>query len=203
MKKISFIALFVCAFLFAQTPSEIQNKLQARYGSIQTFSANLKQTNHFSQLDRSIVYEGKIYFQPPRLLISFEEPALQRLLVYSGRAELYDGSSSTLFVSDILPEFNRMNPIELLQLYWDQSAVEILGTSGGLLRIRLSPEDDPFIREINADIAYDSGIVRKLSYQDHSQNTVSYSFSKIVFDGAIPASVWNFRYPEETQIIQQ
>nr|MDK2850236.1 hypothetical protein [Candidatus Cloacimonadota bacterium] len=201
MKKISLIALFVCCLLFAKTPAEIQTKLLERYGSIQTFSADLKQSNYFSQLDQRIVYEGKIYFQPPRMLISFDKPTLQRLIVYQGKAELYDGSSSTLFISDIQPEFIKMNPIELLQLYWEQSKVEILGTQDGLVQIRLIPQSDPLIQELTASLEEATGIVRELSYKDHSKNTVSYSFSKITFNKPIPAQVWDFHYPEDTQII--
>jgi len=203
MKKISLLVLLLCGVLFAQASTGLYQKLSSRYGSLTSFQADLSQTNHFAQLGRTISYEGKIYFQPGRMLMSFDTPSPQRLLIHAGKAELYDGSSRTLYRSDILPEFNRMNPIELLQLYWEKSSVERLKDQDGFARVRLIPKNDPHLQELSASIHPQSGIVHRLSYMDLSDNTVSYNFTNIQIDTMIPSAVFRFVYPEDTQIIEQ
>ncbi|MCB5287858.1 MAG: outer membrane lipoprotein carrier protein LolA [Candidatus Cloacimonetes bacterium] len=203
MKKISLLMLLFCGLLWAQNSQELYQKLDSRYGSLSSFQAEVKQVNFFSRIDRTISYEGKFYFSGGRMLMSFAKPSLQRMYIQGGKAELYDGSSKTLYRSDIMPEANKMNPLELLQLYWNKSQVKISAQDKAHSWVRLSPKSDPMLKELEAKIDNKSGIVQTLSYTDLSDNKVTYSFSNIVINRPIAAQVWNFSYPPDTQIIEQ
>ena len=59
------------------------------------------------------------------------------------------------------------------------------------------------ISSLSATLDKKSGLVTSLSYTDKSGNKVTYKFSGIKTNAAIPASVWNFNYPKEVQVIEQ
>ncbi|MDZ4182868.1 MAG: outer membrane lipoprotein carrier protein LolA [Candidatus Cloacimonadaceae bacterium] len=200
------IIILLCALalsLTAATTAEVYAKMQSAYKNLSTFQANVKQTNYYPQLKRSIVYDGKIYFSPGRMLMSFDKPHTQRLVIQNSRVELYDAQSNTLFKARMLPQFGKMNPVEILQVYWTKSTVKITRESGDIAQVKLIPKDDPLVTSLEASIHKKSGIVQTLSYSDSSGNTVTYAFSGIKTNAAIPASVWNFSYPKDAQIIEQ
>jgi len=203
MKKISFLLMMLSSILYAQNGAELYQKLNQRYGTLQSFQAEVSQRNFYSNIEQEITYRGRLYFQPGKMLMSFEQPNVQRLYIHSGLAELYDGASKTLYRNEILPELSKMNPLEILQLYWNKSELQILSQAEGKSRIRLIPRQDPMLEELEAIIESKSGIVSYLSYTDRSENTVSYSFSNIITDRQIPRRVWQFSYPEDTRIIEQ
>ena len=203
MKKISLLLILLCSLLWAQSSGELYQKLDSRYGSLSSFQAEVKQVNFFSRIDRKISYEGKFYFSGGRMLMSFEKPSVQRLSIHLGKAELYDGSSKTLYRSDVIPEAIKMNPLELLQLYWNKSQVKITTQDKAHSWVKLTPNSDPMIKILEAKIDNKSGIVQTLSYTDLSDNKVTYSFSNIVINRPIASSVWSFSYPKDTQIIEQ
>ncbi|MDI3503293.1 MAG: hypothetical protein PWP64_229 [Candidatus Cloacimonadota bacterium] len=201
MKKLSLALLLIWGILSAQSSAELYQRLSSRYSKLTSFQANLEQHNFYYGLNKEISYQGKIYFQAGKLLMSFSEPNVQRLYIDKGKAELYDGASHILYKSDILPEYSRMNPLEILQLYWDQAKVQILENSNGHSRVKLSLQKDPMLKEIEALIDDNTGLVKELSYIDNSDNVVSYYFTKILIDTKIPEDVWLYNYPEDTQII--
>ncbi|MDP2174098.1 MAG: outer membrane lipoprotein carrier protein LolA [Candidatus Cloacimonadaceae bacterium] len=205
MKRYLILLLLCCLAisLSATGSAEIHAKMQGAYKSLSSFQANVSQTNYYPQLKRSIVYDGRIYFSPGRMLMSFDKPHTQLLKIENSRVELYDAQSNTLFKAQMLPQFGKMNPVEILQLYWTKSTVKIIRESGDIVSVKLIPKDDPLIISLNASINKKSGLVQSLSYSDSSGNTVTYAFSGIKTNAAIPSGVWSFSYPKDAQIIEQ
>ncbi|MDX9828468.1 MAG: outer membrane lipoprotein carrier protein LolA [Spirochaetia bacterium] len=204
MKKISIILILsLFGVLYAITTSELHDKVKLRYQNLSSFQANVQQTNYYTQLKRSIVYSGKLYFTPGRMLMSFSKPSVQRLQIQSGKAELYDASSNTLLRSNMQPEFGKMNPVEILQHYWTRSKVSIVKQEKHLCTVKLIPQKDPMIKDMQAVIDSKTGIVNSLKYADPAGNTVTYLFSNIKRDAAIPPSVWKYDYPKDVQVISQ
>lgn len=206
MKKyLLFLALLglALASLAATSSSALYAKLRSAYANLESFQADVEQSNYYPQLKKTISYAGKIYFTPGRMLMSFSKPSVQRLKIEDGRVELYDASSNTLFRTDVLPEFGRMNPVEILQLYWTKSSVTVTSEDNNIAGVKLVPAQDDLVSSLAATLNKNSGIVSKLSYTDRSGNAVSYDFSKIKLNGGIPAAVWDFRYPEDVQVVEQ
>ena len=202
-KIATFIGLLMLAgCLSAITADELYLKMSSSYKNIQSYQANVKQTNYFQDIDSSINYSGKMYFIPGRMLIHFDKPSLQRLLIEKGTFTLYDQSSNTIYTSQILQQYQRMNPLELLQLYWHRSTVSVKAGKAELVNVSLKPKKDSMLISISASINSKSGLVQSLSYQDCGGNQVSYSFSNIQLNKTIDASVWNFNYPKDAQRIQ-
>jgi len=201
-------ALLACLLLLgslqaAVSQAQLYQKMRAAYGSLKTYQAELSQSNYYPQLKRTISYNGKIYFTPGRMLMSFSSPSVQRLQIRDGQVELYDAASKTLLRAPMQPEFGKMNPVEILDLYWQKSRVSVTSETKSQASVSLKPKSDKLISSLSATLDKKSGLVTSLSYTDKSGNQVTYKFSGIKTNAAIPSSVWNFSYPKDVQVIEQ
>ncbi|NLO44201.1 MAG: outer membrane lipoprotein carrier protein LolA [Candidatus Cloacimonetes bacterium] len=202
MKKIKLVLLILFAMSLGANTTELYQKMNARYQKINSFEADIIQTNHFAAMDKNIEYKGKFYFQKDRLLLSYSKPMRQRLYIANEKAELYEESSKTLFKSAILPEFSQMNPIDILQEYWGKSDVSILSKGKNTTKVQLKPHNDRQFAKITA-VLDESGLARELSYDDKSGNTVHYRFESIKINRGISPDIWKFSYPKDTRIIER
>lgn len=203
MKRISLVALLLFSLLFALSPAELKQRINSQYDGLNSFEARVRQVNYYSQMQKKIEYSGKFYYMPGRMLMYFSSPAIQRLEIKGGKAELYDAASQTLIKSSIQSQYAQLNPLEILRLYWDKSAVSILKEEKGIATIKLIPAKDPLIKEMIAKADSKSGIIQSLKYSDPAGNTVEYIFFGIRRNQGIAATVWQYTYPKETQIIEQ
>lgn len=202
-KIITLILLLSCNLLFSISSEALYQKIAKTYGSLSSFQAVIKQDNYFAQLDKSITYHGNIYFTKGRMVIRYNKPYFQRLSVSGGIVELYDSQSNTVFRSKMRPEFGKMNPVEILQLYWKKSTVNIQQGKGNLVNVFLKPFDDPVIVSISAVVNSESGIVQSLTWTNRNNDKVTYNFSSIKTNAKIPASVWQYTYPKDVQVVEQ
>ena len=195
--------LLCIAGLSAITTDALYKKITSTYGSMSSFQASVKQDNYFAQIKKDISYQGNIYFARGRMVIKYDKPNTQRLMISGGRVDLYDAQSQTVLRSRMRPEFGKKNPVEILQVYWKKSTVRILSTKANLTEVSLKPFDDPMIVSMKASINHKTGIVQSLSYTDASSNKVTYNFSNIKTNAKIPESVWVFSYPKNVQVVEQ
>jgi len=207
MKKLLILLpllLALCATATAATTTaQLYTRLQSAYNGLSSFQANVKQSNYYPQLKRTISYDGMLYFTPGRMLMHFTSPSVQRLQIEGGKVDLYDSQSNTVFRSTIRTEFSMLNPLEILQLYWNKSTVTITKEEGRLVSVTLKPKQDELVTSLAATINSSSGIVQTLSYTDKTGNTVTYSFSNIKPNAGIAATVWVYTYPQDVQIVEQ
>ena len=131
---------FACLIaLQGQTASELYSKLQTTYKNLSSFQAVLQQSNYYPQLKKTVTYSGRIYFTQGRMLMKFTKPSEQYLKIENNRVELYDAASNTLFQSAVQAQFGRMNPVEILQFYWDKSAVTVTASGKNSASVKLVP----------------------------------------------------------------
>lgn len=205
MKKTAtlLIIALLLASLAAVSTQELYKKLSTTHAGISSYQANVTQSNYYPQLKKTITYTGTMYFSSGKMLMHFTKPGVQRLLIENGQVQLYDAMSNTLYKGEIMPQYGRMNPLEILQLYWDRSTVSVTSQKGDIVNVSLKPVKDTMLKSLSASVNYKSGLVQSLSYQDSGGNSVSYSFSGIKLNGGIPASVWKYSIPKDVQVIQQ
>ena len=199
----SVVLLLFCLMLSAQTSDVIYQKMNPAYKGISSFQAELKQDNYFPQIKKSISYSGSIHFTRGRMVIRFDKPNVQRLMINEGVVDLYDAQSKTVLRSRMRPEFNKMNPVEILQLFWKKSEVTVLSTKGNFWEVSLKPLNDPNITSLSATINRKTALVQTLSYEDTNGNKVTYNFSGIKLNAQIPESIWIYKYPKDVQVVQQ
>ncbi|MDY0151978.1 MAG: outer membrane lipoprotein carrier protein LolA [Candidatus Cloacimonas sp.] len=205
MKTIKLAILFLLAstILSAQSTDALYLKISKVYGEVSSFQAEIKQDNYYAQIKKSISYQGKIFFSKGKMVIRFEKPNFQRLMINGNSVSLYDAQSKTVFRSRMRPEFGKMNPVEILQHYWKKSKVTVLDKQGTLTSVQLIPYSDPLIASLTANISNKTGFVMYLSYTDVRGNKVGYNFSSIKTNAPINASVWNYAYPKDVQMVEQ
>jgi outer membrane lipoprotein-sorting protein len=124
-------------------------------------------------------------------------------MISGGIVELYDSESKTVFRSKMRPEFGKMNPVEILQLYWKKSSVNVQSSKGDLANVTLKPYSDPIIVSISAEVETKTGIIQSLSWTNKNNDKVTYNFSNIKTNTKIPASIWQFTYPKDVQVVEQ
>jgi outer membrane lipoprotein-sorting protein len=204
MKKAIVVSLLLIwsVMLRSITTVEVYNKVSSFYANLRSFQAKVQQTNYYAQLKKTITYKGTIYFTPGRMLMHFDDPTVQRLKIENGRIELYDASSNTLFRSLMQPEYEKLNPVEILQSYWNKSKVSIISETKDRVNIELVPQNDDFIKSLSATLDKNNGLIYKLSYKDKTGNSVTYNFSSIKLNQGISSSVWKYDYPKNVQIIE-
>jgi len=204
MKKAIVVSLLLIwsVMLLSITTGEVYNKVSSFYANLRSFQAKVQQTNYYAQLKKTITYKGTIYFTPGRMLMHFDEPTIQRLKIENGRIELYDASSNTLFKTLMQPEYDKLNPVEILQSYWNKSKVSIISETKDRVNIELVPQNDDFIQSLSATLDKNNGLIYKLSYKDKTGNSVTYNFSSIKLNQGISSSVWKYDYPKNVQIIE-
>lgn len=190
------------AHIQAVEADELRVRLERSFSELKSLQANVAQTNYFAQIKKSINYTGMIYYEPSQLLLRFDKPHLQRLHIKASQVQLYDAQSRSMLISELQAEYARMNPLQLLQHYWDKSTVSIQKQQKNLISLRMDPRKDSFIRSINATIDYNTGLIQELSYRDHSENTVTYKFSNIRTGINIDKKVWSFSPPKDTEYIR-
>ena len=204
MKKAIVVSLLLIwsVMLRSITTGEVYNKVSSFYANLRSFQAKVQQTNYYAQLKKTITYKGTIYFTPGRMLMHFDDPTIQRLKIENGRIELYDASSNTLFRTLMQPEYEKLNPVEVLQKYWNKSRISIISETEDKVNVELIPKNDDFIQSLSAMLDKNNGLIYKLSYKDKTGNSVSYNFSSIKLNQSIPSSVWKYDYPKNVQIIE-
>ena len=201
----TFLLLFLllASQLYAAPADDIYKKLENSYKGLSSWQANVSQTNYFKQINTSTTFTGMIYFKPGRLLVNYTKPYLQRMQIQEGVVTIYDSQSNTIFRTAMLPEFGKMNPVEILQHYWKISKVKITKTDKNNSYVNLIPEKDQLIRSMDAVIRSSDGIVQELSYNDFNGNKVSYKFTNIKRNQSISDALWKYKYPENAQVIER
>jgi outer membrane lipoprotein-sorting protein len=195
------VILMLCLALNAASADQLYKTISSAYKNISSYQAKVRQTNYFAELKNTINYSGNMYFTPGRLLMHFDKPTTQRMTIEKGKFTLYDAGSNTIYSSRVSEQYQRMNPLELLQLYWNRSTVSVTKGKGELMNVNLKPKKDAMLQSISASVNGKSGIIQSLSYKDHSGNTVKYNFSAIKINKGVPAAVWQYSYPKDAQRI--
>ena len=198
---ITLIMILMALSLGAVKQGELYQKISAAYQSISSYQATVQQSNYFADLKKTVKYSGNMYFTPGRLLMHFDKPTTQRMLIEKGKFTLYDAGSNTIYTSEIVDQYRRMNPLELLQLYWAKSTVSVSKGKGEIMNVELKPKKDAMLASISASVNSKTGVIQSLSYKAHSGNTVKYSFSSIKINQGIAESVWQYSYPKDAQRI--
>ena len=96
-KIITLILLLSCNLLFSISSEALYQKIAGTYGSLSSFQAVIKQDNYFAQLNKSISYEGNIYFTKGKMVIRYNKPYFQRLSVSGGMVKLYQQARYAFF----------------------------------------------------------------------------------------------------------
>ncbi|MCK4694889.1 MAG: outer membrane lipoprotein carrier protein LolA [Candidatus Cloacimonetes bacterium] len=185
---------FTSLFANEQLLEEIYENILIKYSSIKTYEANFLQENYWKELNTFKQSFGKIYYDSSHLLLDYEEPAGQKLLIANCDITIHEPSANQALMSD---EINiELRPVKFISLYWHVSQKELIEHDDVNIRIKLfTPEKEQIFIHVN------DSLITEFLILDECENSVIYKFSSEKFNIPLPESIFELNLPEDTNII--
>lgn len=197
LSRIVLVIFIFSTSLFAddQLLEEIYENILIKYSSIKTYEANFLQENYWEELDTFKQSFGKIYYDTSHLLLDYEEPPGQMLLIEGSDIIIYEPSSNQALISN---EINmELRPVKFISQYWDISQKELIEYNDvNILEIKLftSEKEQIFIHVTDS-------LITQFMILDEQENSVIYKFSSEKYNMQLPENIFQLNLPENTNII--
>ncbi|MFO7659296.1 MAG: outer-membrane lipoprotein carrier protein LolA [Candidatus Cloacimonadaceae bacterium] len=202
------ILLITVVFLLGLTALQSVNldesygKMLAAYGKLNSWQAEIRQTNYFKDSETTLNSTGNFYYQKGRIAIRYDKPNEQYLLVQDGRVTVYDKSARTAVRTKLTAQVQSLDPVQIIKTYWEGSEKTIVAGKNNQLTITLVPGLDKQVKKLVFNLDSRTGYVNQLSYTDAQDNSVGLSFIKTKFNQKIPDSVWKLPIPPNVKIME-
>ncbi len=190
------LAIFVFSIsLFANEKlEEIYENILIKYSSIKTYEANFLQENYWKELDTFKQSFGKIYYDSSHLLLDYEEPQGQKLLIANSDITIYEPSSNQALISNEIDM--ELRPVKFISQYWDISRKELIEENEKSFKIKfITPEKEQIFIHVN------DCLITEFMILDEQENSVIYKFSSEKFNTQLPESIFELNLPEDVNII--
>jgi outer membrane lipoprotein-sorting protein len=152
------------------------------------------QENYWKELDTFKQSYGKIYYDSSHMLLDYEEPAGQKLLIVNSAITIYEPSSNQALISN---EINmELRPVTFISQYWDISQKELIEENEKSIKIKfITPEKEQIFIHLN------DCLITEFLILDEFENSVVYKFSSEIINEQLPENIFQLNLPENTNII--
>jgi len=197
IQKILIITLFLLStLLYANSESIIQNLLN-RYTRINSFEADLTQTNWFSDHDITLTSTGRIYIQGNTVVVEYIEPVYQFIKSEPNKSIIYSRDQNTAIISS-----DDIHAVHLIfhfsnLLSKDINLISITKTNA-IFSVDI-PLDE--MTDITLHIDIENNTIDKIQYEDDMNNTVLIEFTNQIFNRILSRDINEFVIPDGTTII--
>jgi outer membrane lipoprotein-sorting protein len=194
--KISFI-LFVLLFwncVFSINQEQIKADIITFYSNVKTYEAQFQQTNYWSGANLSRQSTGTLYFNDEKLILSYDEPDNQMLIVENNSVVLYLPNSNQAILSSQIDVLLR--PAELIEHFWANANDITSETNTDSLFITLKTKNNEHIK-----MKFYQNKLIQLQILDADKNKVRYNFQTIKMNKSIKKEILDFELPESVQFI--
>ena len=188
----------------AQTVDEAITAVEKHYQQVPDLTAKVTQKNFFKALDKTQTFEGALLVRKPgKLRLEFTNG---QLILIDGKAALFYSKKSSQVIKKTFTDFERMNiPVAFLLsaahirddfdvLQPDPKAprsLELLPKKTGAAMKKLGLESD------------DSGRITRLTIFDRSGNVTEIIFTAVREGVSLDDTLFTFKPPKGTEIIEQ
>ncbi len=180
------------------------DRINQKYGSAETFTADFTQKNTWSELDVVKVSRGTMYFAKHKFCMRYSSPDGQYLLVDADSMLVYDSASNQAIITFPDTGESGLRPDRILSYYaGDDAKITVVERSESLLYIRIEPRDVRDIKRIEATIDTETSTIESVGYTDVENNTVKYQFENIEINKKIEPGVFHFEIPFGATLIDQ
>ena len=192
--RISLLLVFLLSVnLTATELNEVFSQLKAKYADVETYQAEFSQQNYWAEVDVTKTSRGKIFYNKDNLLLSYQQPDGQKLLIDSTKVIMYDPQNQQALISDKID--TKLRPIEILKYYWQDAEKELVNTPNGY-NILLKKAQK---KNITATVK--DGWLKKIRIEDNSGNWVEYSFFNEVYNKKISSQIFHLEFDDDVNII--
>jgi len=195
-KIILITLLFITTILYANSAEIVQNLLN-RYTSINTFEADLTQTNLFNEHDITLTSTGRIFIQGDTVVIEYIEPVYQFIKSSNNRLIIYSSDQNTAIISS--EENQAVHLIFHFSNLLSQDINFISSSNNNAIFTIAIPIEE--LTDITLHVNIVNNTIDKISYEDDLSNSVIIEFSNQRFNRTLSKSINDFVIPEGTTII--
>lgn len=179
--------------------SNIYSRLTDAYDDVVTYQAEFVQHNYWDERQVTLQSEGIISFTQEIFALNYSKPEGQRVIIDS-LAYIIDENEKTMIIA---PIDEHINPIDIINRYWNVSRIYITKDTGDLLGINLLPEEDIDVESISVLIRKPGFIIRQVAYEDFDGNLVTFTFENEEINKSIDDRVFELPSRTEYSIIDQ
>lgn len=195
IKKLFLLCILVFSVfqLFSQTDHLIVDVIAA-YEEVETYEADFIQTNYWKELDKSFSSQGKIYFEGENLLLQYDNPENQILLIDKDKIMIYEPVRNQALLSD---RFNYdLNPKKILQKYKDNAEIKVIQHEDEADELTVIMENgEAYIFSIS------DNMIISIVYNGNNGDSVKYSFSKSTINQEFEPGLFAIELSEDVVII--
>lgn len=189
---------------FSQSANEIVKRVEKKYHSIKTFSADFEETFTWTLAKKSQTSQGRFFIKKPD---RFRLETEKHIISSDGKMVWrYAIPDSQVFVTDAEsdPDFPLLK--DLLFDYVENYSHILLGEEKladvDCYRLKLIPkEEDSYITEMMVWIDRKEWLTRKVTYTDIQRNVTTYLLSEVKRNKKIDDNIFVFHIPENIEVI--
>ena len=196
IKKILIVCIVLATgFVLAAEPTQSADKIEkimAYYETIDNYRAEFQQTNFWLELDKSFTSSGVIYLKKEKILLKYNEPEGQLLLVDEYKLLMYDPMRKQAVYSD--PQGFDINPRSLLEAHRSQS--EIILEAGDKTVIEAILDNGETYNFIVNGL-----LIERIVYTGINGDYVQYDLIKPEINSVIKDEIFEINLPRDITII--
>ena len=198
MKKVIFVLLLIFLSQLHADYSHKITELHTRYSNLNTFEANIVQTNYFSMIDNSSVSNGKIYITKDTVILEYTAPAYQFAKLEGSKITVYSQAENTAVVSNetdanITRIMNLPNLISSEMRFVEKE-------NDTLIFSMVTPTDN--IRNLKIYVPENQNLISKISYSDTEDNTITIALTNQNFNRTLTKRPAQFVIPSGATTIE-
>lgn len=199
------IVLLISGTVFGQSAGEIVKRVEKKYQSIKSFSAEFEESFTWTLAKKSRTSQGRFFIRKPD---RFRLETERQILTSDGETVWrYVIPDSQVFVTDAEtdPDFPLLK--DLLFDYVENYSHILLGqeklgeTECHWLKL-IPKEEDSYITEMRVWIDAKEWLTRKVEYTDIQDNITAYTLSDVKRNKKIDDDVFTFTIPEGIEVIE-
>jgi outer membrane lipoprotein-sorting protein len=191
------IIIIICAFSFLSAEyslSEIYDNVLITYSKIKYYQSDFSQENYWKEIDNHQTSFGKIYYDTENLLMDYQQPPSQFLLVKGDTITIYDSETNQALVSN--KQDTELRPERLMADYWHISNKKILFQDESTIKLLLDSNTNDKI-----SVLIENGLITELLIMDQQENFVQYKFSQPVINEDLPLGIFDIKIPSTANFI--
>jgi outer membrane lipoprotein-sorting protein len=192
--KISIFLIIFPILLSAQNADKIKAEIVSFYENVETYEAKFEQINFWSGANLSKTSKGTLYFNHDKLLLCYEEPDNQMLIVENQTVIMYDQNSNQAIISGEMDI--PLRPAEIVEHFWDNALEIVSETKQDSLFITLKTQKNEHI-----EMKFYQKKLMRLQITDGDKNEVTYKFQTIYINKPIKKEILEYELPEDAQFI--
>lgn len=179
--------------------NEIYEKMSSRYASAETIKAGFVQMNHWQEEEIMLISEGQFLMDKERFALIYSRPEGQKIIV-DKNVYIIEEKERRMIIAEA---DEQLSPIDKMHFYWGKSDVRLIEENDDAYILKIEPSSDEDTKSIIVTIEKENHFVRKIVYEDFSQNKVDFMFGDKVVNAKLDQSQFEIPNRDDYTVIDQ